>query len=100
MSRLLIERRLRDTSTQLMKAKEELSVLDEQLAVMAEMADDARIRSLVSETPGANREWTEAQGHADALTRTREVLAAKIRHLEATMDQLLERLSSATRLGT
>ena len=46
-------------------------MIDEQLAVLADAADDARIRSLVSETPLANREYTEAQRHADAMARSR-----------------------------
>jgi len=33
------------------RARQELAVLDEQLAVVLEEADDARLRSLVSETP-------------------------------------------------
>jgi predicted RNA-binding protein len=70
MSRSLIERRLFDLAQRLRAAREELAVLDEQLAALKEAADEARIRSLVSETPLAHREYAEAQRHADVLARS------------------------------
>ncbi len=56
MSRASIERRLTDLSKELAAAREELRVLDEQIAHFADSADDARLRALVSETPLAGRE--------------------------------------------
>jgi hypothetical protein len=97
MSRSLIERRLRDVHDRLRRAREELTVLDEQLAVFAEAADDTRLRALVSETPLANREHQEAQRHADAMVRSRTALVASIAELERTQDQLLDRLVLETR---
>ena len=92
MSRSLIERRLTDVSARLKRAREELAVLDEQLAVFADHADDARIRALVSETPLANKEYHEAQRHADAMQRSRRVAAASITDLQQAQDELLDRL--------
>ena len=51
MSRALLERRLTETSERLREARRELEVADEQLAHLADEADEARLRSLVSETP-------------------------------------------------
>ena len=51
MAQYLVERRLMDVSKRLRKAREELAVADEQFNALAEVADEARIRSLVSETP-------------------------------------------------
>ena len=60
-------------SKRLRKAREELAVADEQLSALSEAADEARIRSLVSETPLAARESQEAQRHAEAMRgRTRQ----------------------------
>src|SRR5258708_16615150 len=51
MPRSLIERRLTEVHRRLQRAREELSVVDEQLAALVETAGDARMRALVSETP-------------------------------------------------
>lgn len=92
MSRVLIERRLFDVAQRLKRAREELAVIEEQLAVMVDAADEARIRSLVSETPLANREYAEAQRHADAMQRSRRSVAAEVAELQVAQDELLDRL--------
>ncbi len=94
MSRVLIERRLFDVAQRLKRAREQLSVIVEQLTVMSEAADEARIRSLVSETPLAHREYAEAQRHADAMERSRRTVAAEVDELQRTQDELLDRLIS------
>jgi hypothetical protein len=99
MSRVLIERRLMDVAQRLKRAREELAVIDDQLAALSEAADEARIRSLVSETSLAQREYTEAQRHADAMARSRQMVSADVAELEATQDGLLDRLISDGRPG-
>ncbi len=94
MSRVLIERKLFDVAQRLKRAREQLSVIEEQLTVMSEAADEARIRSLVSETPLAHREYAEAQRHADAMERSRRTVAAEVDELQRTQDELLDRLIS------
>jgi hypothetical protein len=96
MSRVLIERRLFDVAQRLRQAREELAVIEDQLAALAETAEDARIRSLVSETPLAHREYTEAQRHADAMERSRRLVEAQVVEMQATQDELLDRLTSDT----
>jgi hypothetical protein len=91
-SRTLIERRLREASERLRRAREELAVIDEQLAVLADAADDARLRALVSETPLADREYQEAQRHADAMARSRRAVLTSITELQRAQDELLDRL--------
>ncbi len=92
MSRVLIERRLFDVAQRLRRAREELAVIEEQLAVLADAADEARIRSLVSETPLAHREYVEAQRHADAMQRTQRSVATDVAELQTAQDELLDRL--------
>jgi hypothetical protein len=92
MSRSLIERRLREASSRLKRAREELAVIEEQLAFLADAADEARLRALVSETPLANREYQDAQRHADAMDRSRRAVLASIAELQLAQDQLLDRL--------
>jgi hypothetical protein len=89
MHRVLLERRIRDVHARLVRAREELAVLDEQLAVVLETADEARVRALVSETPLATHEHNEATRHADAMARAREALQKSVTDLEHRQDELL-----------
>ncbi len=92
MSRRLIERRLTEVHRRLQRAREELAVIDEQLAALAEAADEARLRALVSETPVAEVEHRDAQRHADAMARSRAAVLQSIAELERAQDELLDRL--------
>lgn len=94
MSRQLLERRLIEVAERLKQLRLDLSVADEQLAALAEMADDARLRALVSETPLAAQELREAQKHADAMSRHRAEVVEEIAGLERDQDDLLDRLFS------
>ncbi len=94
MARVLVERRLRDVGTRLRRLREELEVTDEQLVQLEGEADDARIRALVSETPSAGRDHSEAAGHAGAMRRHRAAVAEQIGALEASQDELLDRLQA------
>lgn len=93
MGQRMIERRLRETSDRLRRLREELRIVDEQLAHLSDEADDLGLRALVSETPGASVEYREARLHADAMRAHREQVAAGIQELEARQDQLLEKLA-------
>src|ERR1700733_1512558 len=99
MSRVLIERRLTDVAQRLKRAREELAVIDDQLVALSDAADEARIRSLVSETSLAEREYTEAQRHVDAMTRSRRMVETDVAELQAAQDELLDRLISGDRAG-
>jgi hypothetical protein len=91
----MLERRLTEVATQLRGLRRELAVTDEQLAHLAEQADDARLRSLASETPLAEREHREAARHAEAMDRHRNDVLASIGDLERQQDDLLDRLNEA-----
>jgi len=95
MSRAMVERRLVDVAAQLKALRRDLSVSDEQLMQLADEADDARIRSLVSETPLAEREHREASRHAEAMGRHRADVVADITRLEGLQDELLDKLLEA-----
>jgi len=94
MARVLVERRLRDVGARLKRLREELVVTDEQLIQLADEADDARIRALVSETPTSARDHHQAAGHADAMRRHRKAVAEEITRLEKTQDELLDRFQA------
>ncbi len=94
MNRGAIERRLSEIATRLKSLRAELDVADEQLRHLADLADDSRLRSLVSETPLASREHQEAERHAEAMRRHRAEVTAEIDELEQRQDELLDRLIS------
>jgi chromosome segregation ATPase len=92
MANWLVERRLTGVSTRLRALREELRVIDEQLAQLADEADDHRVRSLVAETPLAEVEYHEAQRHADAMAAHRQSVSTSIEALERRQDELLDQL--------
>jgi chromosome segregation ATPase len=81
-----------EVSKRLRKAREELAVADEQLGALSEAADEARLRSLVSETPLAARESQDARRNADAMAGARDSLASQVKRLETELDELLDKL--------
>jgi hypothetical protein len=97
MSRSLIERRLTDVADRLKQLRVDLGVADEQLLHFVQEADDARLRSLVSETPLAEREHRDAARHAAAIERSRSEVAEEIRRLEGVQDDLLDELTALGR---
>ena len=92
MASWLIKRRLSQTTARLTSLRAELRQIDEQLEHFRSDADDTAIRALVSETPGAAHEASDARKHADAMARHRQSVVEAIRDLEAKQDELLDRL--------
>ncbi|MBS1838660.1 MAG: hypothetical protein JST64_13290 [Actinobacteria bacterium] len=88
----LVERRLRMVGRRLGALRQELAIADEQLAHFADLADDSRIRSLVSETPLADQEHRDAERTSSAMARHRAELVERIDRLEREQDDLLDRL--------
>jgi hypothetical protein len=95
--KVLVERRLSDVAGRLHALREELRVIDEQFVQLNDEADDTRLRSLMSETPLADREFREAQRHADAMFRRRAEVVDAIERLEARQDELLDALNESRR---
>ena len=89
----IVERRLKQASARLRSLRDELRVIDEQLAQLADEADEMSLRSLVSETPGAAYEYHHAQAHADAMAKHRAHVVESIAELERRQDVLLDRLA-------
>ena len=91
MSLSSLERRLSQVSERLRQLREELAVSAEQLDHLADAADDARLRSLVSETPVADHDHRQAERHAEAMRLHRPKVEAEIARLERDQDALLDR---------
>ena len=88
----LLERRLRQVGRRISALREEMAVADEQLAHFADLADDSRIRAMVSETPLADEEHRHAERTTSAMARHRADMAAELARLEAEQDDLLDRM--------
>ncbi len=92
-----VERRLIDVGADLRRLREELRITDEELAHFQADADDARLRSIVSDRPESTRDDREAHRSVEAITRQRSHLVGQIDRLEHTQDELLDELASVRR---
>ncbi|MGF1599948.1 MAG: hypothetical protein ACFCVK_24070 [Acidimicrobiales bacterium] len=92
MLRSSIERKLNDLTIEVRSLRAELQVVDEQLRFVVDEADDARLRSLVSETPLAASEHREAARTVAAVRRDREAKLKRLAKLESKQDALLDQL--------
>ena len=70
-------------------------VAEEQLLFLSHEAEDARIRSLVSETPIADKEYREAQKHAESMRRHLQELEIEILKIENLQNKLLDQISTS-----
>ena len=89
----LVQRRLSQVATRLRTLREELAMVDEQLAQLVDDADELALRALVAETPGASFESNDARKHVDAMRRHRDHVVAEIAGLEVRQDELLDQLT-------
>ena len=89
-----VERRLSDVADRLKRLRADLEVAEEQFLHFEELAEDARLRALVSETPAAERQHRDAARRAETMARHRARLREEIRSLEEQQDDLLDRFYS------
>jgi hypothetical protein len=92
MGKRSVEKKLRGASARLRTLRDELSVIDEQLAHLIEDAEDKGLRALVAESPAAKVEHREATEHSEAMADHRRHVVTEIAELEARQDQLLDEL--------
>ena len=70
-------------------ARESQRILEEQVAVWNDALDDARIRSLVSETPQQTQEYRELSRHVVAANAELQRRSSEVRSLIVERDELL-----------
>ncbi len=87
-----IERRLIEGAADIRSAREELRILDEQLAHFVDTADDARLRALVSDNARASREHRDAARTVSALDKDRTKWIERVAKLERRQDELLDQM--------
>lgn len=83
------KRHLEDIQRRLSAARASLKILEEQAVVWNDALDEARIRSLVSETPLPAAEYSEMSKHVMAANTELQRRSAEVRGLAAERDVLL-----------
>ena len=94
MPQRLLKKKLADTALRLRQLREELKVAEEQLTHFSDEADEARLRSLVSETPLADQKHREANKHAESMKKHKNMLQNEIERVEALQNELLDQMDS------
>ncbi len=89
----ILKKRLRTVSSRIRRLQSELNVLDHQLVQLEEEAEDARLRSLVSEGPAEAVAYDQARRQRDILDREGERQRRELEALLADQDALLDRLA-------
>lgn len=92
--------RLSALSEEISEEQTQLRIIDEQVVFQQDVAEEARIRALVSETPLADREAREAADDLRRLIRSREEAQSRLDELRAEQDSLLERMLDNVREST
>jgi hypothetical protein len=87
-----VAKSLADVRVRLHRARDDLRITEEQIAFQSDVAEDARVRMLVSETPLADREYRTARDDLARLERQRDRTAAEVADLEGERDRLLDRM--------
>ena len=83
-----------ELADRLKRLRADLEVAEEQCLHFEDLAEDARLRALVSETPAAERQHRDAARQAEAMGRHRARLREEIRSSEQQQDDLLDRFFS------
>lgn len=86
------ERKLLEVTARLSTARAELEVVEAQLSALESMAEEAKVKMLVSETALAQREWDEARRHEEAMRRSCDAHRALVADLRRTQDALFDHL--------
>jgi hypothetical protein len=87
-----VRERLARIQSELRRVRATERVLAEQVAYLDAVADDAETRTLVSETPLAEREWRAARTDRDRHRALLEDARREAGDLVAEQDRLLDRL--------
>ena len=94
MFRKSLEKRLMEISHRIKKEKEDLLVAEEQLISLMDDADEARIRSLVSETAISDNDRRDSARQSENMEKYCQKIRNEIQRLEAIQDELLDKLNT------
>ena len=94
MFRKSLEKRLVEISRRIKKEKEDLLVAEEQLISLIDDADEARIRSLVSETAISDNDRRDSARQSENMEKYCQKIRNEIQRLEEIQDELLDKLNT------
>lgn len=89
-----VEKAFAQIGDRLAKARDELSVLEEQLFFQIDVLEEAKTRMVVSETPLGEREYRVAKDDHARLERERAKVLESIEELKREQDRLLDQMAS------
>jgi chromosome segregation ATPase len=84
-----VERRLADTQRQLERAREDVRILEEQVATWNDTLEELRVKALVSETPLQSAEYNDMARHVTAARDELQRRRSDVSHLNDSRDALL-----------
>jgi hypothetical protein len=87
-----LRRRLAAVHGQLAAAREAVTVAEEQLAAFVDEADEAHVRSIVTENTSDVRTSSAAERHRELMERVLVTARQRVRELEVAEGELLEQL--------
>ena len=93
MFRKSLEKRLIEISRRIKKEKEDLLVAEEQLISLINDADEASIRSLVSETALSDTDRRDSARQSENMEKYCQKIRNEIDRLEEIQDGLLDKLN-------
>ena len=89
-----VEKRLMEISRRIKQQKEELLVAEEQLISLTSDADEARIRSLVSETAISDNDRRDSVRQSENMQKYCHKIRNEIQRLEEIQDALLDKMNT------
>ena len=88
------EKRLMEISRRIKQQKEDLLVAEEQLISLTSDADEARIRSLVSETAISDNDRRDSVRQSENMQKYCYKIRNEIQRLEEMQDALLDKMNT------
>ncbi|MDP6323442.1 MAG: hypothetical protein QGF06_05900 [Acidimicrobiales bacterium] len=89
-----VEKRLMEISRRIKQQKEDLLVAEEQLISLSSDADEARIRSLVSETAISDNDRRDSVRQSENMQKYCHKIRNEIQRLEEIQDALLDKMNT------
>ena len=89
-----VEKRLMEVSRRIKQQKEDLLVAEEQLLSLTSDADEARIRSLVSETAISDNDRRDSVRQSENMQKYCHKIRNEIQRLEEIQDALLDKMNT------
>lgn len=92
-----LQKSLAQLGDRIAKARDDLRIVEEQILFQMDVVEETKTRSVVAETPLADREHQIANDDYQRMQRERERVISEIADLKAEQDRLLDLMLSTKR---